>query len=65
MKKFFDSRRELSSGPGCGVSGGGGCSSSSSGGSFIGRLFTIGRYQVTIEEIVAEGELELYVMYII
>ncbi|KAM4616419.1 AP2-associated protein kinase 1-like [Polymixia lowei] len=54
MKKFFDSRRELvSSGPGSGASGGG--SGSGGGGSFIGRVFTIGRYQVTVEEIVAEG----------
>nr|XP_029493652.1 AP2-associated protein kinase 1-like isoform X9 [Oncorhynchus nerka] len=53
MKKFFDSRRELaSSGPG---SGAGGIGSSSSGGSFIGRVFTIGRYQVTVDETVAEG----------
>ncbi|XP_034025441.1 LOW QUALITY PROTEIN: AP2-associated protein kinase 1-like [Thalassophryne amazonica] len=52
MKKFFDSRRELvSSGPGS-VAGGG---SVGSGGSFIGRVFTVGRYQVTIEEVVAEG----------
>lgn len=56
MKKFFDSRRELvSSGPGSGVGGGG--AGSGGGGSFIGRVFTIGRYQVTVEEIVAEGEL--------
>ncbi|XP_055775695.1 AP2-associated protein kinase 1-like isoform X3 [Salvelinus fontinalis] len=55
MKKFFDSRRELaSSGPGSGV-GGGGIGSSSSVGSFIGRVFTIGRYQVTVDETVAEG----------
>ncbi|XP_041792527.1 AP2-associated protein kinase 1-like isoform X6 [Chelmon rostratus] len=54
MKKFFDSRRELvSSGPGSGVGGGG--AGSGGGGSFIGRVFTIGRYQVTVEEIVAEG----------
>ncbi|XP_061656627.1 AP2-associated protein kinase 1-like isoform X2 [Syngnathoides biaculeatus] len=55
MRKFFDSRRELvSSGPG---SGGGGSSSGSShaGGNFIGRGFTVGRYQVTVEEIIAEG----------
>ena len=51
MKKFFDSR-----GPGSGVGAGGGSGSSGGGGSFIGRLFTIGRYQVTIEEIIAEGE---------
>uniref|UniRef100_A0A4W5M7E3 non-specific serine/threonine protein kinase n=1 Tax=Hucho hucho TaxID=62062 RepID=A0A4W5M7E3_9TELE len=55
MKKFFDSRRELvSSGPGSGA-GGGGIGSGSSGGSFIGRVFTIGRYQVTVDETVAEG----------
>uniref|UniRef100_A0A3Q4AFW0 non-specific serine/threonine protein kinase n=1 Tax=Mola mola TaxID=94237 RepID=A0A3Q4AFW0_MOLML len=54
MKKFFDTRRELvSSGPGSGVGGGG--AGSSGGGSFIGRVFTIGRYQVTVEEIIAEG----------
>ncbi|XP_076846396.1 AP2-associated protein kinase 1 isoform X2 [Brachyhypopomus gauderio] len=54
MKKFFDSRREMvSSGPGSGV--GGGSTGSSSGGSFIGKVFTIGRYQVTVEETVAEG----------
>ncbi|KAF6716541.1 AP2-associated protein kinase 1 [Oryzias melastigma] len=55
MRKFFDSRRELvSSGPG---SGGGGSSSGSShaGGNFIGRGFTVGRHQVTVEEIIAEG----------
>lgn len=55
MRKFFDSRRELvSSGPG---SGGGGSSSGSShaGGNFIGRSFTVGRHQVTVEEIIAEG----------
>ncbi|XP_061148686.1 AP2-associated protein kinase 1-like isoform X1 [Syngnathus typhle] len=55
MRKFFDSRRELvSSGPG---SGGGGSSSGSShaGGNFIGRTFTVGRHQVTVEEIIAEG----------
>lgn len=56
MRKFFDSRRELvNSGPG---SGGGGSSSGSShaGGNFIGRAFTVGRHQVTVEEIIAEGE---------
>ncbi|XP_068460699.1 AP2-associated protein kinase 1-like isoform X5 [Clinocottus analis] len=54
MKKFFDSRRELvSSGPGPGAGGGG--AGSGGGDSFIGRVFTIGRYQVTVEEIVAEG----------
>ncbi|RVE68369.1 hypothetical protein OJAV_G00091380 [Oryzias javanicus] len=54
MKKFFDSRREFaSSGPGSGAGGGGACSGG--GGSFIGRMFSIGRYQVTVEEIIAEG----------
>ncbi|XP_013859237.1 AP2-associated protein kinase 1 isoform X2 [Austrofundulus limnaeus] len=58
MRKFFDSRRELvSSGPGSGGGGGGGGSSGSShaGGNFIGRAFTVGRHQVTVEEIIAEG----------
>ncbi|XP_023658143.2 AP2-associated protein kinase 1-like isoform X5 [Paramormyrops kingsleyae] len=54
MKKFFDSRRELvGSGPGSGASCGG--SGSGGGGSFIGRVFTIGRYQVTVDETLAEG----------
>ncbi|XP_074545813.1 AP2-associated protein kinase 1-like isoform X2 [Halichoeres trimaculatus] len=55
MRKFFDSRRELvSSGPG---SGGGGSSSGSShaGANFIGKSFTVGKHQVTVEEIIAEG----------
>lgn len=56
MRKFFDSRRELvSSGPGSG-GGGGSSGSSHAGGNFIGRAFTIGRHQVTVEEIIAEGE---------
>uniref|UniRef100_A0A3P9IIC1 non-specific serine/threonine protein kinase n=1 Tax=Oryzias latipes TaxID=8090 RepID=A0A3P9IIC1_ORYLA len=54
MKKFFDSRREPSSGPGSGAGGGSACCSGG-GGSFIGRMFSIGRYQVTVEEIIAEG----------
>ncbi|XP_068562133.1 AP2-associated protein kinase 1-like isoform X1 [Cebidichthys violaceus] len=55
MRKFFDSRRELvSSGPGSG-GGGGSSGSSHAGGNFIGRAFTIGRHQVTVEEIIAEG----------
>lgn len=59
MKKFFDSRRELvSSGPGSGAGGGG--AGSGGGGSFIGRVFTIGRHQVTIEEIIAEGEFFMF-----
>ncbi|XP_061590207.1 AP2-associated protein kinase 1 isoform X2 [Cololabis saira] len=55
MRKFFDSRRELvSSGPGSG-GGGGSSGSSHAGGNFIGRNFTVGRHQVTVEEIIAEG----------
>ncbi|XP_012718739.2 AP2-associated protein kinase 1 isoform X2 [Fundulus heteroclitus] len=54
MKKFFDSRRDFAgSGPGSGAGGGG--AGSGGGGSFVGRVFSIGRYQVTVEEIVAEG----------
>lgn len=56
MRKFFDSRRELvSSGPGSG-GGGGSSGSSHAGGNFIGKSFTVGRHQVTVEEIIAEGE---------
>lgn len=56
MKKFFDSRRDMvSSGLAFGVSGGG--SGSGGGGSFIGRIFTVGRFQVTVEDVVAEGKL--------
>lgn len=59
MRKFFDSRRELvSSGPGSG--GGGSSGSSHAGGNFIGRNFTVGRHQVTVEEIIAEGEKGLH-----
>ncbi|XP_069034127.1 AP2-associated protein kinase 1-like isoform X5 [Embiotoca jacksoni] len=55
MKKFFDSRREfVGSGPGGSGAGGGGAGSGG-GGSFIGRVFSIGRHQVTVEEIIAEG----------
>lgn len=55
MRKFFDSRRELvSSGPGSG--GGGSSGFSHAGGNFIGKSFTVGRHQVTVEEIIAEGE---------
>lgn len=56
MKKFFDTRREFAgSGPGSGAGGGG--AGSGGGVSFIGRVFSIGRYQVTVEEIIAEGEM--------
>ncbi|XP_040270378.1 AP2-associated protein kinase 1 isoform X8 [Bufo bufo] len=51
MKKFFDSRRELGgSGPGVG-----GVASSVLGTGYIGRVFTIGRHQVTVDEVLAEG----------
>ncbi|XP_051541250.1 AP2-associated protein kinase 1-like isoform X3 [Myxocyprinus asiaticus] len=56
MKKFFDSRRELvGSGPGSGGGVGGSGSISGVGGNFIGRAFTVGRHQVTVEETLAEG----------
>ncbi|KAG8440897.1 hypothetical protein GDO86_006580 [Hymenochirus boettgeri] len=51
MKKFFDSRRELG-GSGSGVVSG---SSSTLGTGYIGRVFTIGRHQVTVDEVLAEG----------
>ncbi|XP_068130899.1 AP2-associated protein kinase 1 isoform X7 [Hyperolius riggenbachi] len=51
MKKFFDSRRELG-GSGSGVGGG---LSSGLGTGYIGRVFTIGRHQVTVDEVLAEG----------
>ncbi|XP_074838149.1 AP2-associated protein kinase 1 isoform X11 [Carettochelys insculpta] len=55
MKKFFDSRRELGgSGPGSGTSGGS-SSSSGPGSGYIGRVFHIGRHQVTVDEVLAEG----------
>ncbi|XP_069774106.1 AP2-associated protein kinase 1-like isoform X2 [Narcine bancroftii] len=53
MKKFFDSRREAAgSGSGGGGGGGGGACPGSG---FIGRVFSVGRQQVTVEEVVAEG----------
>ncbi|XP_067857161.1 AP2-associated protein kinase 1 isoform X9 [Heptranchias perlo] len=54
MKKFFDSRREAA-GSGSGGGGGGGGNSSGPGSGFIGRVFSVGRQQVTVEEVVAEG----------
>ncbi|NWS60641.1 AAK1 kinase, partial [Chunga burmeisteri] len=55
MKKFFDSRREQGgSGPGSGTSGGG-SGSGGPGSGYIGRVFSIGRYQVTVDEVLAEG----------
>ncbi|XP_073068228.1 AP2-associated protein kinase 1 isoform X10 [Manis javanica] len=55
MKKFFDSRREQGgSGLGSGSSGGGG-STSGLGSGYIGRVFGLGRQQVTVDEVLAEG----------
>ncbi|XP_069070292.1 AP2-associated protein kinase 1 isoform X2 [Pleurodeles waltl] len=55
MKKFFDSRRDQGgSGPGSG-GGGGGAGSGGPGTGYIGRVFSIGRYQVTVDEVLAEG----------
>ncbi|XP_044273415.1 AP2-associated protein kinase 1 isoform X7 [Varanus komodoensis] len=55
MKKFFDSRRELGgSGAGSGTLGGGG-GSTGPGSGYIGRVFNIGRHQVTVDEVLAEG----------
>lgn len=56
MKKFFDSRREQGgSGPGSGTSGGSGSSGPGSG--YVGRVFSIGRHQVTVDEVLAEGKI--------
>uniref|UniRef100_A0A452HPA9 non-specific serine/threonine protein kinase n=1 Tax=Gopherus agassizii TaxID=38772 RepID=A0A452HPA9_9SAUR len=55
MKKFFDSRRDQGgSGPGSGASGGSG-SNTVAGSGYIGRVFHIGRYQVMVDEVLAEG----------
>ncbi|XP_050795814.1 AP2-associated protein kinase 1 isoform X6 [Gopherus flavomarginatus] len=55
MKKFFDSRRDQGgSGPGSGTSGGSG-SNTVAGSGYIGRVFHIGRYQVMVDEVLAEG----------
>ncbi|XP_067828749.1 AP2-associated protein kinase 1-like isoform X2 [Heptranchias perlo] len=53
MKKFFDARREGAAAAGA-VAGG---QSGSAGGwsSFQGKMYTVGRYQVTVEELIAEG----------
>ncbi|XP_075457433.1 AP2-associated protein kinase 1 isoform X9 [Ascaphus truei] len=51
MKKFFDSRRDLG-GSGSGVGGG---SASGLGTGYVGRVFNIGRHQVTVDEVLAEG----------
>ncbi|KAM6431931.1 AP2-associated protein kinase 1 isoform 3-T4 [Liasis olivaceus] len=56
MKKFFDSRREQGgSGAGSGTIGGSSSSSAGPGSGYVGRVFNMGRHQVTVEEVVAEG----------
>ncbi|XP_072439241.1 AP2-associated protein kinase 1-like isoform X3 [Chiloscyllium punctatum] len=52
MKKFFDARRE-----GAAAAGGAAGQSGSAGGwsSFQGKVYAVGRYQVTVEELIAEG----------
>ncbi|XP_069741778.1 AP2-associated protein kinase 1-like isoform X2 [Narcine bancroftii] len=54
MKKFFDGRREGAAAAG---GGGGGGQSGTAGGwsSFQGKVCAVGRYQVTVEELIAEG----------
>ncbi|XP_072881383.1 AP2-associated protein kinase 1-like isoform X1 [Hemitrygon akajei] len=54
MKKFFDARRE---GAAAVAAAGAGCQSGNAGGwsSFQGKVCTVGRYQVTVEELIAEG----------
>lgn len=64
MKKFFDSRREQGgSGPGSGTSGGSG-SNTVAGSGYIGRVFHIGRYQVTVDEVLAEGKIALSLFFL-
>ncbi|XP_038638812.1 AP2-associated protein kinase 1-like isoform X5 [Scyliorhinus canicula] len=55
MKKFFDARREgaVAVGGAAGQSGGGGGGGGWS--SFQGKVYAVGRYQVTVEELIAEG----------
>ncbi|XP_032879821.1 BMP-2-inducible protein kinase isoform X2 [Amblyraja radiata] len=57
MKKF--SRISKPEGAGYvgagGGGGGGGGSSAGSAGNYVGRVFSVGRYQVTVEELIAEG----------
>ncbi|KAJ7335770.1 hypothetical protein JRQ81_013711 [Phrynocephalus forsythii] len=55
MNKFFDSRRDQGgSGAGSGSLGGSG-TSSGPGTGYIGQVFNIGRHQVTVDEVLAEG----------
>lgn len=55
MKKFSRMPKSESGGLG-GVSGSG---SSSGVSSYFGKVFAVGRYQVTVEELVAEGMYEI------
>lgn len=60
MKKFFDSRREQGgSGAGSGTIGSSGSSGPGSG--YVGRVFNVGRHQVTVDEVLAEGKAVLRV----
>uniref|UniRef100_UPI00398E5BF7 AP2-associated protein kinase 1-like isoform X2 n=1 Tax=Pristiophorus japonicus TaxID=55135 RepID=UPI00398E5BF7 len=55
MKKFFDARREGAAAA-AGVGGAAGQSTSAGGwSSFQGKVYMVGRYQVTVEELIAEG----------
>ncbi|XP_055496221.1 BMP-2-inducible protein kinase [Leucoraja erinacea] len=56
MKKFSRiSKPEGAGYVGAGGGGGGGGSSAGSAGNYVGRVFSVGRYQVTVEELIAEG----------
>lgn len=52
MKKFSRMPKSESGGLG----GGSGSGSGSGGSNFIGKVFCIGRYQVTVDELIAEGK---------
>ncbi|CAN9512717.1 unnamed protein product [Ophioblennius macclurei] len=54
MKKFSRMPRSESGGLGLG-GGGSGCGSGSGVHSYLGKVFAVGRYQVTVEELIAEG----------
>ncbi|XP_051900261.1 BMP-2-inducible protein kinase isoform X2 [Pristis pectinata] len=56
MKKFSRiSKPEGVGYVGAGGGGGGGGGSAGSAGNYVGRVFSVGRYQVTVEELIAEG----------
>ncbi|KAK1792023.1 hypothetical protein P4O66_001805 [Electrophorus voltai] len=54
MKKFSRMPKSESGGLG----GGSGSGSGTGGSNFIGRIFSIGRYQVTVDELIAEAYCE-------